>query len=79
MASAEDGLQDRAIPAATHQLGGVMKAGTEGAAVSIPFVQQFLDEDRQVRANEVMETAAAAMLQELYRTAQALAPLRIHG
>src|SRR5579875_3121224 len=26
-------------------------------AVSIPFVQQFLDEDRRVRANEVMETA----------------------
>jgi NAD(P)H-dependent FMN reductase len=48
-------------------------------AVAIPFVQQFLDENRQVRANEVMETAATAMLQELHRTAQALAPLRMRG
>jgi NAD(P)H-dependent FMN reductase len=46
-------------------------------AVAIPFVQQFLDENRQVRANEVMETAATAMLQELHRTTQALAPLRM--
>jgi NAD(P)H-dependent FMN reductase len=48
-------------------------------AVSIPFVQQFLDEDQQVRANEVMEAAASAMLNELARLVPALAPLRKHG
>lgn len=45
-------------------------------AVSIPFVQQFLDENGQVQANEVMENAATAMLHELSRMVPALAPLR---
>jgi NAD(P)H-dependent FMN reductase len=45
-------------------------------AVSIPFVQQFLDENRQVRANEVMESAATAMLRELARLVQAFRVLR---
>ena len=45
-------------------------------AVSIPFVSQFIDEDGRVQANEVMETAADAMLGELSRLTEALQPLR---
>jgi NAD(P)H-dependent FMN reductase len=45
-------------------------------AVSIPFVQQFLNEDGEIEANQVMETAATAMLEELYRLTVALQPLR---
>lgn len=45
-------------------------------AVSIPFVAQFLDDEGQVRANEVMEQAADAMLSELRRVSDALAVLR---
>jgi NAD(P)H-dependent FMN reductase len=43
-------------------------------AVSIPFVAQFLDDDRVVQANETMEQAARAVLDELARVAPA--PLR---
>lgn len=45
-------------------------------AVSIPFVRQFIDESGQVQANEVMETAATAMLDELARWEAALRSLR---
>ena len=45
-------------------------------AVSIPFVAQFLDDDGELQANETMESAATAMLDELVRVAAALAPLR---
>lgn len=45
-------------------------------AVSIPFVKQFLDEQGEIRANEVMENAANAMLDELARWEEALRPLR---
>jgi len=45
-------------------------------AVSIPFVQQFLDADRRLQPNEIMETAATAMLDELLRTSLALRALR---
>jgi alkyl hydroperoxide reductase subunit AhpC len=45
-------------------------------AVSIPFVQQFIDPLGQIQANAVMETAAAAMLDELQRVTKALQPLR---
>ncbi|HET8629302.1 MAG TPA: NAD(P)H-dependent oxidoreductase [Thermomicrobiales bacterium] len=45
-------------------------------AVSIPFVRQFLDEEGRLRANEVMETAATGMLDDLARLAAALRPLR---
>ena len=45
-------------------------------AVSIPFVSQFLGEDGSVQANEIMETAATAMLNELQRWVSALAVLR---
>lgn len=45
-------------------------------AVSIPFVTQFLNDRRELEANEVMDTAADAMLAELYRFTEALRPLR---
>jgi len=45
-------------------------------AVSIPFVRQFIDDDGNLVANDVMTTAAEAMLDELHRLADALRPLR---
>lgn len=45
-------------------------------AVSIPFVKQFLDDDGEIRANDVMEQAATAMLDELVRWEESLRPLR---
>jgi NAD(P)H-dependent FMN reductase len=45
-------------------------------AVNIPFHTQFIGEDRVVRANEVMEQAAVAMLDELVRVEAAVRPLR---
>lgn len=46
-------------------------------AVDIPFVTSFLDADGDVEPNEIMESAAKAMLDELARFADALGPLRI--
>jgi NAD(P)H-dependent FMN reductase len=45
-------------------------------AVNIPFVQQFLDENKRLQPNEVMTEAATAMLDELARVEAALQPLR---
>jgi NAD(P)H-dependent FMN reductase len=45
-------------------------------AVSIPFHPQFIGEDGGVQANEIMEQAADAMLDELVRVEGALRPLR---
>jgi NAD(P)H-dependent FMN reductase len=45
-------------------------------SVNIPFHAQFIDEDDVVQANEIMEQAADAMLNELLRTEAALRPLR---
>jgi len=45
-------------------------------SVSIPFVAQFIDDEGELQANEVMEKAAVAMLDELKRYTSALAPLR---
>jgi NAD(P)H-dependent FMN reductase len=45
-------------------------------AVHIPFVQQFLDEDRKVQPNDIMLTASKAMLDELVTVTKALSPLR---
>jgi len=47
-----------------------------GEAVSIPFVTQFLDADGVIAANEVMEQASTAMLDELVRVEAALRALR---
>jgi NAD(P)H-dependent FMN reductase len=45
-------------------------------SVNIPFVGEKLDEDGRLKPNEIMEGAAAAMLDELARWTQALRPLR---
>jgi NAD(P)H-dependent FMN reductase len=45
-------------------------------SVNIPFHSQFLGQDGEFRANEVMEQAAGTMLDELVRTEAALRPLR---
>jgi NAD(P)H-dependent FMN reductase len=45
-------------------------------AVSIPFHTQFIDEEGIVRANEVMEQASSAMLDELILVEQTLRPRR---
>ncbi|MEV7808506.1 NAD(P)H-dependent oxidoreductase [Microbispora sp. NPDC088329] len=45
-------------------------------AVSIPFVAQLLDEEGRLRSNDVMNTAADAMVTELARLATALRHLR---
>lgn len=45
-------------------------------AVNIPFVAQFVGADGVLNANEPMETAATAMLDELVRWTAALRPLR---
>jgi NAD(P)H-dependent FMN reductase len=45
-------------------------------AVSIPFVTQFIDEEGEVQANEVMEHSADAMLAELVRVEAVLRLLR---
>ena len=45
-------------------------------SVNIPFIREKLDEDGRLKPNEIMEQAAAAMLDELARWAQALRPLR---
>lgn len=44
--------------------------------VSIPFVAQFIDDEGELAANEVMEKAATAMLDELVRVSGALEQLR---
>ena len=44
--------------------------------VNIPFFQQFIDEDGVVHANEVMEQASDAMLDQIVRLEATLRPLR---
>ena len=43
-------------------------------AVSIPFVQQFLDDDRTLQPNDVLLTSSKAMLDELVLVTKTLAP-----
>jgi hypothetical protein len=45
-------------------------------AVYIPFVRNMIDDQGVLQANEVMEKAAVAMLDELVRVEAALRPLR---
>src|SRR5271170_2834624 len=45
-------------------------------SVNIPFHSQFIDEEGQVQASEIMEQASDALLNELLRTEAALRPLR---
>jgi NAD(P)H-dependent FMN reductase len=53
-----------------------LKMAPIAEAVSIPFVTQFIDEDGQVQPNQVMETSATAMLDELERWTAVMQPLR---
>ena len=45
-------------------------------SVNIPFVQQFLDENKVLQANDIMEDAATAMLDQLLLLSNALATVR---
>ncbi len=54
----------------------VLKMSPVAEAVSVPFVQQFLDDDGRIQPNEVMTQAATALLDELVRLEGALRPLR---
>jgi NAD(P)H-dependent FMN reductase len=58
------------------QVVGALKMFALPEAVSIPFHTQFIDDDGRVVANEVMEQAADAMLDQLVRTEAALRTLR---
>jgi NAD(P)H-dependent FMN reductase len=60
----------------TKQVVTTLRLHPAAAAVSIPFVHQFLDDTGQLVANEVMTDAAAAVLDELAALVQALRPLR---
>jgi NAD(P)H-dependent FMN reductase len=48
-------------------------------AVNIPFHTRFFDAEGRLEANDIMEQAAVAMLDELLRTTAALRPLRVAG
>jgi NAD(P)H-dependent FMN reductase len=54
----------------------VLKMSPVAEAVSIPYEQQFLDDDGRIQPNEVMTQAATALLDELVRLEGALRPLR---
>jgi NAD(P)H-dependent FMN reductase len=45
-------------------------------AVNVPFIRDLLDEQERFKPNEVLETSATAMLDELLRWTEALLPLR---
>jgi NAD(P)H-dependent FMN reductase len=47
-------------------------------AVNIPFVATHLDEDGRLKPTEEMEQSATAMLDEVLKWTQALAPIRAH-
>jgi NAD(P)H-dependent FMN reductase len=65
----------RAVMQLRQVIGAVGMIPVEGA-VHIPFHTQFFDEDGRVQANEIMEHAAGAMLDELVRMEAVLRPLR---
>ena len=45
-------------------------------AVNIPFVAQHLDDDKRFKSTELIDASATAMLDEVLRWAESLAPLR---
>jgi len=61
------------------QVVGALRMVPTGASVNIPFVAQFLDENREIVANDVMVQAANDMLDELVALEAALRPLRGAG
>jgi NAD(P)H-dependent FMN reductase len=58
------------------QVVGALQLFAVANSVNIPFVTQFLDDDRVIKANDVMVKAAADMLDELLTVGAALEPLR---
>lgn len=54
----------------------MLKLFAAGSSVQIPFVAQFLSEEREIEPNEMMSASAEAMLVELEVLAHALKPLR---
>ncbi len=58
------------------QVVGALQLFAVANAVNIPFVAQFLDDDRVIQANDVMIQAAADMLDELLAVHVGLEPLR---
>ena len=58
------------------QVVGALQMFAIGPSVNIPFVKQFLDDERAIEPNDVMNQAAADVLDELLRVGAALAPLR---
>jgi NAD(P)H-dependent FMN reductase len=61
------------------QVVGAVQMLAVANSVNIPFVTQFLDDDRVIQANDVMVQAAADMLEELLVVSAALEPLRSAG
>jgi NAD(P)H-dependent FMN reductase len=61
------------------QILSALNVMTISEAVSIPFVQQFLDDERRIQPNEIMINAATAMLDTLVRVESALRVLREGG
>ncbi|SHI01191.1 NADPH-dependent FMN reductase [Pollutimonas bauzanensis] len=47
--------------------------------VAVPMVATLLDENRNFKSNELIDNSAQAMLDELYKWAQALKPMRAPG
>jgi hypothetical protein len=45
-------------------------------AVNIPFVVQHLDEDKRFKSTELIDASATAMLDEVLKWTESLAPLR---
>ncbi|HEX2703036.1 MAG TPA: NAD(P)H-dependent oxidoreductase [Solirubrobacteraceae bacterium] len=58
------------------QVVAVLKMFPLTEAVSIPFISQFIDAAGDLNANETMEQASEALLNELVRVEQALRELR---
>jgi NAD(P)H-dependent FMN reductase len=58
------------------QVAVYLKLFTVAEVVSIPFVRNFVGEDGAFAPNEMIETAAGGMLDELIRLEAALRPLR---
>jgi NAD(P)H-dependent FMN reductase len=57
-----------------RQVLSALRMVTAVEAVNLPFAAQFLDDDREVQANDVMLTSVDAMLNELARLTARLRP-----
>jgi NAD(P)H-dependent FMN reductase len=55
---------------------GALRLVAINDAVHIPFVAQFLDENRKLQPNEIMDKAATVMLDQLVAWSAALQPIR---